>query len=182
MVERRTNLMILLLLLSASLAGCAAPPAAAPAAPTARAPGRPAPPRIGAQAYSFALNDLQGNPVLLSDFRGKSVMINFWATWCGPCRAEIPAMVELYDERRDQGFEILAVNVAENPANVAGFVERFDMRFPVLLDRTGKVAVAYRVRGMPTSIFVDEQGIIQATVVGALSKPAMRRYVDELMR
>ncbi len=118
----------------------------------------------------------------MSDFQGKTVMINFWATWCGPCRAEIPAMVELYDERRDQGFEILAVNVAENPANVAGFVERFDMRFPVLLDRTGKVAVAFRVRGMPTSIFVDERGVIQATVVGALSKPAMRRYVDELMR
>ncbi len=182
MAVKRANLALTLLVLSALFAGCAASPAAAPAAPTARAPGRPAPPRIGAPAYNFALNDLQGNPVLLSDFQGKTVMINFWATWCGYCRAEIPAMVELYDERRDQGFEIVAVNVAENPANVAGFVERFDMRFPVLLDRTGRVAVAYRVRGMPTSIFVDERGIIQAAVVGALSKPAMRRYVDELMR
>jgi len=179
MAERRTNLMVALLLLSALLAGCAAPPAAAP---TARAAGQPAPPRIGAQAYNFALNDLQGSPVLLSDFRGKSVMINFWATWCGPCRAEIPAMVELYNERRDQGFEILAINVGESAGSVAGFVERFDMRFPVLLDPTGKVAVAYTVRGMPTSVFVDEQGIIRAAVVGALSKAAMRRYVDELMR
>jgi peroxiredoxin len=114
------------------------------------------------EAYDFELPDLVGAPVALRDFRGKRVLLNFWATWCGPCRYEIPHMVELYDEIYDQGFEIVAVNLGEDTNRVAAFVRRFDMRFPVLLDRRLQVASAYHVRGIPTSIFLDEQGIIRA--------------------
>jgi len=167
--------MVLALLLTALLAGCAAQPTAAP---SSQAVGAVPPPKVGARAYNFALNDLEGNPVALSDFRGKKVMVNFWASWCGPCRSEIPAMVELYDEQHGQGFEIVAINVGEDPARAMDFTERFGMRFPVLLDPAGKVAMAYRVQGLPTSVFVDDQGIIRAGSVGALTKSAMRRYLD----
>ena len=168
-----------LLLLTALLGGCATQPTVAP---RGQPKARPAPPRVGAKAYDFALNDLHGNPVLLSDFRGKNVMVNFWATWCGPCRYEIPAMIQIYHELRDQGFEIVAVNVGEGPDKVTGFVERFGMIFPVLLDRSGKVAGAYNVSGIPTSIFVDDRGIIQAVVVGALTESRLRQHIDELVR
>jgi len=169
----------LFFLSAALLTSCAPQPSAAPSDPLR---GRPTAPKVGEKAYNFALNDLQGNPVLLSDFRGKRVMVNFWATWCGPCRSEIADMVKLYDELHDQGFEILAVNVGEGATRVKDFAERFDMRFPVLLDSRQKVAVAYRVEGIPTSVFVDQQGIIRAIRVGPMTLSTMRGYIDELTR
>jgi len=170
---------LLLLLLTALLVGCATQPAATPhSSPRARS----APPRVGAKAYDFALNDLQGNPVLLSDFRGKSVMVNFWAVWCGPCRYEIPAMVQLHRELQGQGFEILAVNVGDSPDKAASFAEQYGITFPVLLDRSAKVAVAYSVNAIPTSVFVDGSGIVRAVRVGALTESNLRRQVYELMR
>lgn len=134
------------------------------------------------KAPIFELTDLDGNTVSLRDFRGKRVMLNFWATWCGPCRVEIPHMVKLHDELHDQAFEIVAVNLGDNVAGVAAFARRFDMRFPVLLDRRLQVASDYYVRAIPTSIFLDEQGVIRAVHVGALTEPALRRYIRELMR
>jgi thiol-disulfide isomerase/thioredoxin len=143
---------------------------------------RPKQPQAGAEAYDFELTDLQGNTVSLSDFRGKKVLLNFWATWCGPCRAEIPHMTRLYGELRDEDFEIVAVNLREDAAKVATFAEQFDMTFPVLLDPTGRVGSAYYVRGIPTSIFLDEQGVIQTVHVGTLTDEMLRAYVDQLMQ
>lgn len=143
---------------------------------------RPKPPKKGAPAYEFSLSDLEGNRVALSDFRGKKVMLNFWATWCGPCRREIPHMVKLYGELYDQGFEIVAVNLREDPAKVARFVEQFKMNFPILLDKYGQVGGEYYVRAIPTSIFLDEAGIIQAVHRGTLTETALRNYVEALMQ
>jgi len=108
-------------------------------------------------------------------------MLNFWATWCAPCRAEIPHMVKLYEERRDEGFEIVAVNLREGPERVGPFVERLQMEFPVLLDSSGKVGKAYSVRGIPTSIFLDENGVIQAVHVGTLTDESLHKYVAALI-
>jgi thiol-disulfide isomerase/thioredoxin len=118
----------------------------------------------------------------LSDFRGKKVMINFWASWCGPCRYEAPYLVKVYEEVHDQGFEILAVNLRENPSTVSRFVEEFGFRFPVLLDRNGEVGAAYYVVAIPTSVFVDDQGIIRYVLWGALTEQRLRQYVDLLMQ
>ena len=151
-----------------------------PAPTPPRAAGRPLPPRAGAAAYPFTLSDLAGNEVSLSDLRGQKVLVNFWAPWCGPCRIEIPALVKAYAEYHDQGLEIVAINMLEDPQRVAAFVEQFGMSFPVLLDRDGKVAQSYFVRGIPTSVFVDEEGIIQAVHVGLLTESMLRNYLVEL--
>lgn len=141
----------------------------------------PGPPQVGMQAYDFRLVDLHGNQVSLSDYRGKKVMLNFWASWCGPCRAEIPYMVKLYDEFQDKPFEIVAVNLREDPNKVQAFVTQMDMRFPILFDTTGQVGSAYFVSGIPTSVFLDEQGIIQAVHRGMLTDAMLRRYVSDLL-
>ena len=143
--------------------------------------GNPKPPKTGTVAYDFTLKDMDGNEVSLSNFRGKKVMLNFWATWCAPCRAEIPHMVKLYGERHDEGFEIIAVNLREGPERVGPFVERLHMEFPVLLDSSGKVGNAYSVRGIPTSIFLDENGVIQAVHVGTLTDESLQKYVAALI-
>ena len=167
----------------------ASPPVSAAPAPVVEAPAadsqpsaRPRPPKAGDPAYDFALESLDGGQVSLSDFRGKNVMLNFWATWCGPCRIEIPHMVKLYGEMSGQDFEILAVNLREDSGRVRAFVSEYDMRFPILLDPQGKVGGAYFVRGIPTSVFVDREGIITAVHTGSLTDTALRRYVNDLMQ
>jgi len=161
------------------------PPATAqatrtPAAQPTKA-SRPVPPQAGASAYDFTLKDLAGQSVSLSGLRGKKVMLNFWATWCGPCRIEIPSMVKLYDEFHSRGFEILAVNLREDTAKVSQFAREYDIRFPILLDQGGVVSSNYFVHGIPTSVFVDDAGVIQNVHVGTLSESAMRKYVTDLV-
>ncbi|MFO7916860.1 MAG: TlpA disulfide reductase family protein, partial [Anaerolineae bacterium] len=121
------------------------------------------------------------NQVSLSDFRGQVVMLNFWASWCGPCRIEIPHMIELYQEKRDQNFEIVAVNLRENPNRVEDFAQELKMPFPVLLDQKGRVGAAYYVQGIPTSVFIDEEGVIRDVHVGTLTESALQRYVNDLL-
>lgn len=145
-------------------------------------PQAPVPPKAGDLAYEFTLNNLQGKATSLSSFRGKKVMLNFWATWCGPCRIEIPAMVKLYDEYQSKGFEIVAINLREDPSKVSVFVEQYKMRFPILLDVDARVSEAYFVRGIPTSVFLDDRGIIKAVHMGTLTEQTMRKYVEDLMR
>ena len=158
-----------------------AAPTATPTNTVIAVPERPVPPRPGAEALAFTLPDLQGKAVSLDDFRGKIVLLNFWATWCGPCRIEIPLMISAYEEYRDQGLEIVAVNMREHPDRVTRFVSDFEMPFPVLLDQSGQIAQSYFVRGIPTSVFLDEEGIIRAVHIGFLTESALRNYVVEMM-
>ena len=164
--------------------GLAPSPTVAPPTPlpTVRIVQKAVPPKAGAQAFDFSLQDLEGNTVALSDFRGRKVMLNFWATWCGPCRAEIPHMVELYQERRHEGLEIVAVNLRESQKRASAFANQFDMSFTVLLDPKARVGKAYFVRGIPTSVFINEDGVIEAVHVGTLAKEVLTRYVDQLLR
>lgn len=150
------------------------------ATPTTK-PAIPPVPKAGIEAYDFTLNNLDGEPVTLSDLRGKKVMLNFWASWCGPCRIEIPHMIEVYDEYHEDGLEIVAVNLREPPETVAEAVEALDMPFTILLDEKGEVGRAYYVRGIPTSVFINEEGIIEAVHVGSLNEELLRKYVQALM-
>jgi thiol-disulfide isomerase/thioredoxin len=102
----------------------------------------------------------------LSSYEGNLVLLNFWASWCPPCIEEMPSMQTLYDELSGSGFEIVAVNVQEDPDTVQSFIDEHGFDFPVLLDRTGQTAQKYAVRGLPTSYILDADGRILARKVG----------------
>jgi len=117
-------------------------------------------------AVEFSLKDLSGQERNLSSYAGKLVFLNFWATWCGPCRAEIPSMEKLYLDLQDQDFLIIAVNSQEAGEQVAEFVGNIGMSFPVLLDTDGRIGAAYSIRAIPTTYIIDPQGYILGRMVG----------------
>jgi len=123
-------------------------------------------PEIGKSAPSFQLTDINGKSVSLSDFQGKPVLINFWATWCGPCLFEMPYIQEVYDEWAERGLVILAINVGESLTTVKEFMHYFNLSFPVLLDMKKNVAAKYNVIGYPTTYFIDGDGIIRDIKIG----------------
>jgi len=133
-------------------------------------------PIVGAFAPDFTLPNLAGNNVTLSKLRGRAVLINFWATWCPPCRLEMPAIEQTYRKYREQGFVVLAVDLQESAELVQEFVDELGLTFPVLLDESGAVSRRYRVRAIPTSFFVNRQGVIVAIWRGAMSPDIIERY------
>lgn len=134
------------------------------------------------QAPNFQVTDLNGDITNLSDYRGKKVLLNFWASWCPPCKAEMPHMEELYKEHVDEGVVILALNMTntENSLDdVRKFVENQNLTFPILLDQEGEVSAKYEILAYPTSYFIDSTGVIRNKVTGALDKDNLYK---ELMR
>ncbi len=124
-------------------------------------------PEIGKLAPDFTLNGLDGQEVSLSDLRGKPVLLNFWATWCGPCRIEMPFLQEIYEKWTDKELVLLAVNLHEDPDKVREFVEGAGFSFPVLLTTGNEVPLSYNVRNIPATFFIDADGVIRDIKVGA---------------
>jgi peroxiredoxin len=134
--------------------------------------------KVGVKAPDFELQTLDGETVKLSDFKGKKVMLNFWATWCPPCKAEMPEMQEYYTNMDDDEI-ILAVNI--DPDNdVKGFAESMGVTFPIVLDQEDKVSKTYQILTIPTTYFIDEKGIIQEKFLGAMSYKDMEEKMAEL--
>ena len=125
-------------------------------------------PAAGMPAAEFTLVDLNGQAKSLSDYRGKVVLLNFWATWCKPCTTEMPAMQAIYDRMRDKGFVVLAVNELEDDEKVRAHIREYKHTFPVLMDRENRVANLYGVYGLPVSVFIDESGTVRSYVKGGL--------------
>ncbi|MCP9448283.1 MAG: redoxin domain-containing protein [Nitrospira sp.] len=125
-------------------------------------------PAVGTPAEDFRLIDLEGKQQSLSQYRGKVVLVNFWATWCKPCTTEMPAMQTAYDKLKAQGFVVLAVNELEDEAKVREHIEQYGHTFPVLMDRDNKVANQFGVFGLPVSVFIDEKGVVQEYIKGGL--------------
>lgn len=119
------------------------------------------------EAEDFILEDLRGSMVSLKDFQGKVIFLNFWASWCGPCRIEMPAMELLWQIFQDDDFVILAVDVREKRDEVSSFIENNRYTFPVLLDSWGRVANIYSVRYYPTTFLIDREGKVVGKAVGA---------------
>ncbi|HOR85963.1 MAG TPA: TlpA disulfide reductase family protein [Bacillota bacterium] len=131
-------------------------------------------------SFDFTLEDLDGNNVALSQFRGKKVFLNFWATWCPPCKAEMPDIEKLYQETKDTDLVILAVNVGEDKNTVKSFIEKNNYNFTVLLDVKGEVSQLYQVTGIPTSYFIDTKGYLDGGTTGSIPLESMKGYVDNL--
>jgi peroxiredoxin len=125
------------------------------------------------KAQNFILKDLSGNEVSLADYHGKVILINFWATWCLPCRIEMPSMEKLYAKFKNDGFTILAIDMQEDADSVRAFKEQYQLNFPILLDSDGSVGQFYGVISIPTTYLVDREGYIIGGAIGA------RDWADE---
>lgn len=135
----------------------------------------------GTPAVEFQLTDLQGHNHLLSQYRGKVVLLNFWATWCKPCIKEMPAMQEAYDRLRDKGLVVLAINELEELDQVRAHIQEHGHTFPVLLDPDNDVANLYGVYGLPVTVFIDQQGVVQEYLKGGLlTEERIHRIFEKL--
>jgi peroxiredoxin len=142
-------------------------------------------PRQGFLAPEFTLATPDGVSFTVSELRGQAILINLWATWCPPCRAEMPAIQKLYDEYKDQGFVVLAVNMTyqDDFFAIEPFLQDYSLSFPVLLDETGDVARKYELRSLPSSFFVDRSGIIQEVVIGGpMAEALLRTRIESILR
>lgn len=145
--------------------------------PVAVAPsGGPA--AVGEVAPDFAFVLADGRGISLSDLRGRPVVINFWATWCGPCRLEMPEFVALHRSHPD--LVVLEVNVMESEATARPFAEEFGMTMPVILDQEGDVQRAYGVRGLPVTIFINAEGEVVSRWDGILNRTMLAERIAEL--
>lgn len=125
---------------------------------------------VGEPAPEFTLETPDGELVSLSDYRGQVVVLNFWATWCTPCRKEMPEFQALWEAHEAEGdVVVLAVNLQESAGNVTEFVDEFGLTFPVVLDSGGDVLDQYGLPGLPGTFFIDAEGVLQARVLGPLS-------------
>jgi len=122
---------------------------------------------VGNQAPDFQLQSLDGQTVSLGDLQGKPVLINFWATWCSPCRGEMPYIQEIYEGWSDRGLVVLAINIGESSSKAEEFMQSYNLSFTVLLDTKQDVAQKYNIQYIPTTFFIDKDGIIQDKVIGA---------------
>jgi peroxiredoxin len=138
-------------------------------------------PTVGTQAEDFSLIDLEGKSQSLSQYRGKIVLVNFWATWCKPCTTEMPAMQTAYEKLREKNFVVLAINELEDDAKVREHIKQYGHTFPVLMDHDNKVANQFGVFGLPVSVFIDEEGRVQEYIKGGLlTEQKIQMVVDRL--
>lgn len=142
-------------------------------------------PKEGFTAPDFTLELLEGGEITLSDLRGKPVIINFWATWCGPCREEMPAIEKIYRDYRDLGLVVIGLNLTSQDTEqaVTAFIQEFGLTFPIALDRNASVSRRYQLKGLPTTYFIDSQGVIQSVVVGGpMSEALIQSKVEALFQ
>jgi len=154
-------------------------------ADTNHATGTMSAPQVGFAAPDFALKTTEGKEVRLSDFKGSAVLVNLWATWCPPCRAEMPTIETMYREYQSQGLVVLAVDMTyrDNPADVPPFIAQHSLTFPVLLDETGKVGTDYEMRSLPSTYFIDRAGIIREIVVGGpMAEALLRTRIEQILK
>jgi peroxiredoxin len=137
----------------------------------------------GSLASDFSLTDLNGETVKLSDYRGKKVLLNFWATWCPPCKAEMPYMQKFYEQYKSEGFEVLAVNstVTEKSRDDVGrFVEEYGLTFSIPMDEKNQVSSNYEILAYPTSFFIDSDGVIRSVAIGGMTEEFLEKELKKL--
>ena len=140
---------------------------------------------VGQPAPNLTLPGLDGKAVSLSDYRGKVVLVNLWATWCAPCVAEMPSMEKLYQRLKGDDFEILAISIdTPGASTVAPFMKKHKLTFPALIDTQGIAKIAYKATGVPESFIINRQGVLARKIIGPLdwSSPEVIRFIRTLMQ
>lgn len=141
---------------------------------------------IGRTPPDFLLQTVDGSELRFSDLRGKPLLVNFWASWCTPCRQEMPDIVRAAEAYRDRGLVIVAVNLQENAGQVREFADEFGMDFPIPIDRSGQVAGAWRiggpVEGIPSSYFIDDGGVVRARRFGPMTAAMIDEDVETVLQ
>jgi thiol-disulfide isomerase/thioredoxin len=138
----------------------------------------------GETAPAFSLKTLDGEAVSLSDYANHPVLINFWATWCKPCRVEMPLIISAHQAHQHAGLAVLAINLSDQEGSakdIRTFQTEFQMPFPVLLDNKGKARKLYRLRGVPTSVFVGSDGVVRAVHPGPISEAVLQQRLAEIL-
>ncbi|NOX61493.1 MAG: redoxin domain-containing protein [Chloroflexi bacterium] len=137
--------------------------------------------REGNLVPDFTLATLDGGEKSLSDLRGQAVILNFWATWCFPCREEMPLLEKKYQANKDKGLVVVGVNVGESPAQVQEFVDNIGVTFPIWLDRDQKVSRQYRVFGLPSTFFINREGVIESFFLGQLRNAQLKEFLPRIL-
>lgn len=136
--------------------------------------------QVGDKAPDFTLTDLNGQRQQLSEYRGQGVFVNFWGTWCKPCEKEFPLMEKQYQNYKDQGVQILAVNIAQSDYEVKQYAEQKNLTFPIVIDKNKSVMEAYNIRPLPTTMLINPDGDIVKIITGEMSEEDIRRYMEEI--
>ncbi len=149
------------------------------------ATGRSPAPEVGRAGPDFLLETPQGGTLRLSDLQGQPVLINFWATWCPPCRAEMPELVAAYETHQEHGLVIVGVDLQEPDSKVLDFAADFGIVFPLVMDRSGEVGDAWRlggpIEGIPTSYFLDETGVVRAFFYGPMTEEILEDRLEKIL-
>jgi peroxiredoxin len=134
----------------------------------------------GKPAPDFALIDLEGKKHKLSDYKGQGVFLNFWATWCEPCKKEMPYINNQYHQFKDQGVQVLTVNVGESKLSVGKFAERYQLDIPIVLDKESQVMNAYGIDPLPITFLINKEGNVVNTHIGELTEAMIKEFMEQI--
>lgn len=144
-------------------------------------PGGIGPARLGQPLANFSLKDLRGNTVNLSDYKGQVVLINVWATWCPPCRAEMPDLQAFYAANRQKGFVVLAIDAGDARADVAAFASEYGLTFPILLDPQSDLVHRMNIFDYPTSLILDRSGVVKNIQIGLYQPEQLKADLNPIL-
>ncbi len=139
------------------------------------------PPTVGDTAVNFTLTDLNNTPISLTQFQGHPIILNFWATWCAPCRVEMPELQAAYEAHQDDGLIILALDQDETPEQVRAFFDEMDLTFIPVIDENGTVSRQYGVFNFPTSFFINGEGQVTAVHLGPMTQSQINNYLADTL-